>query len=508
MTEPNRTSNGLAFLTFDATLNTNTSMIAQQKLDLSGNATARTFCVDACNLALGRDISGSLLTDSEITDYDSNNLVYLGSNDVNVQKTFLSSNVNSTKSLNQMCNAYDITLGKNNQISIVSYLESEPEPEPEPEPIPEPEPEPEPEPLPEPEPEPEYEIELVGYTISTIAGTGSSGYSGDGGAAIDASLNGAYGVALDSSGNVYIGDTKNNRIRMIDAITGNISTIAGGGSSLGDGGAATSAQLDRPSGLALDSSGNIYIVDTWNYRIRKIDAITGYISTIAGTGIRGYSGDNGAATSAQLNSPYGVDLDSYGNVYIADTNNYRIRKIDASTGNISTIAGTGNYGYSGDGGAATSAQLTNTFGVTLDSYGNVYIADKAAHCIRKIDAITGIISTIAGTGGIGSFGYSGDGGAATSAQLRNPFGVALDSSGNVYIADSGNQRIRKVDVSTGIISTIAGTGSSGYSGDGGAATSAKLNQTQALTLDSSRNVYIADNKNHIIRKLTPIYGKI
>ena len=138
MTEPNRTTNGVAYMTFDATLNTNASMIAQQKLDLSGNATARTFCVDACNLALGRDISGSLLTDSEITDYESNNLVYLGSNNVNVQKTFLSSNINSTKSLNQMCNAYDITLGKNNQIPIVSYLESEPEPEPEPEPIPEP----------------------------------------------------------------------------------------------------------------------------------------------------------------------------------------------------------------------------------------------------------------------------------------------------------------------------------------------------------------------------------
>ena len=459
MPEPNRTSNGVAYMTFDATLNTNASMIAQQKLDLSGNTTARTFCVDAFNLSAKRDISGSLLTDSEITDYESNNLVYLGSNDVNVQKTFLNNKINASIAQHIACNAYNITLGRNNQIPIVSNLQSEPEPEPEPEPIPEPEPEPEP-------------VLIISYNISTIA-TG---------------LNQPWGVAADSSGNVYIADRNSHSIKKIDASTGIISTIAGTGSRgySGDGRAATSAQLNEPIGVALDSSGNVYISDTYNHRIRMIDVSTGIISLIAGTGSMGYSGDGGTATSTRLYYPAGVALDSSGNVYIADIYNNRIRKVSASDGKISTIAGTGSTGYSGDGGAATSAKLYYPYGVALDSSGNVYIADTENNRIRKVSASDSKISTIA-TG------------------LNVPHGLASDSYGNVYIADSENNRIQMIDVN-GVVSTIAGTGSRGYSGDGGAATSAQLKAPRGVALDSSGNVYIGDYWNDRIRKLTPIYG--
>ncbi|MEK5468799.1 S-layer homology domain-containing protein [Paenibacillus sp. FSL R7-0210] len=333
------------------------------------------------------------------------------------------------------------------------------------------------------------------YIISRVAGTGTNGYSGDGGAATSAQLYRPYGVAVDSSGNVYIADTDTHRIRKVDT-TGNINTLAGTGTGgyLGDGGAATSARLKNPYGVAVDSSGNVYIADTFNHRIRKLDR-TGTISTLAGTGTGGYSGDGGAATSARLNYPYEVAVDSSGNVYIADTFNHRIRKVD-TTGNISTLSGTGTEGYSGDGGAATSAQLNKPYGVAVDSSGNVYIADTINHRIRKVDK-TGNISTLSGTG---TEGYSGDGGAATSAQLNKPYGVAVDSSGNVYIADTINHRIRKV-YTTGNISTLAGTGIGGYSGDGGVATSASLNYPYRVVVDSSGNVYIADYGNSMIRKL-------
>ena len=472
MTEPTRTSTGIAYLTYDATLNTDASMIIQQKLDLSGNTTAQTFCENAFDLAAGEDISGALLSDSDITDYNSNNLVYLGSNDVNVQKTFLNNKLNSSIAQNIACNAYEMTLGKNNQIPLVSNLK---------------------------------ELQIIGYNISTIAGTGTSWYSGDGGAATSAQLELPYDVDLDSSGNVYIASSGDHRIRMIDASTGIISTIAGTGTKgySGDNGAATLAQLNLPYGVVLDSSRNVYIADTSNSRIRKIDMSTGIISTIAGTGIYGYSGDGGPATSAKLGGPYGVALNSSGNVYIGDTGNNRIRMIDASTGIITTIAGTGSSGYSGDGGAATSAELSTPSGVALNSSGNVYIASLFGCRFRMIDASTGIISTIAGTG---TAGFSGDGGPATNASFKYPSGVVLDSNSNVYIADADNHRVRKIDASTGIISTIAGTGTSGYSGDGGAATSAKLKNPSGVALDSSGNVYIADKSNYRIRKLTPIYG--
>ena len=342
------------------------------------------------------------------------------------------------------------------------------------------------------------QVALTPGTISTAAGNGSYGYSGDGGAATSAKLSQPYGVAVDSAGNIYIADEGNYSIRKVTVSTGKISTVAGTGTqgSIGDGGAATSAGLSQTFGVAVDSAGNIYIADIDNQRIRKVDT-AGKISTVAGNGTYGYSGDGGAATSAELHSPYGVAVDSAGNIYIADSGNSRIRKVDASTGKISTVAGDGTLGYSGDGGAATSAELYLPQGMTVDSAGNIYIADYYNNRIRKVDT-SGNISTVAGDG---TLGYSGDGGAATSAELYDPSGVAVDSAGNIYIADEYNHRIRKVEASTGKISTVAGNGTGGYSGDGSAATSAELYYPHSVAVDSAGNIYIADDGNNRIRKV-------
>ena len=208
--------------------------------------------------------------------------------------------------------------------------------------------------------------------------------------------------------------------------------------------------LNSPSGVTVDGAGNLYIADTNNHRIRKVDT-SGVITTVAGTGVSGYSGDDGLATAAQLNNPYGVTVDGAGNLYIADRSNHRIRKVDTS-GVITTVAGTGAYGYSGDDGTAITAQLNFPYGVTIDSIGNLYIADSFNHRIRKVDT-SGVITTVAGTGAQGN---SGDGGAATAAQLNSPSNVTVDSAGNLYIADTNNHRIRKVDTS-GVITTVSGT---------------------------------------------------
>ncbi len=336
-------------------------------------------------------------------------------------------------------------------------------------------------------------------TIDTYAGTGVAGYSGDGGAATAADLNGPGDVALDSAGNIYIADTANHRIRRVDAVTGIIVTIAGTGTPgySGDGGPATSAGIDSPEGVAVDSAGNIYIADTANHSIRRIDAATGDIDTVAGSGgPPGYSGDGGPATAAKLRTPKAVAVDSAGNIYIADTANDAIRKVDAASGTIETVAGTGSPGFSGDGGPATAAMINKPGGVAVDSAGNIYIADTANNRIRKVDAATGIIDTIAGTG---QPGYGGDGGPATLARMSKPGDVAVDPAGDLYIA--GNDTIRKVDAVTGIIYTVAGTSNTGYAGDGGPATDADLDDPQGVAVDAAGNIYIADTDNHRIRKV-------
>ncbi|WP_344827463.1 T9SS type A sorting domain-containing protein [Rurimicrobium arvi] len=335
-------------------------------------------------------------------------------------------------------------------------------------------------------------------TINTVAGVGTSSFSGDGAAATLAELAQPVSVAKDASGNIYISDQGNHRIRKVTVSTGVITTIAGSSTSgySGDGGAATSAKLYYPAGIAVDGSGNVYIADQANQRVRKVTASTGVITTIAGTGTAGFSGDGSAASSAQLNNPVAVAVDGSGNVYISDQYNQRIRKITASTGNISTVAGTGTYGYSGDGGAATSATLKNPAGLRVDASGNIFVADLFNHVIRKITASTGYISTVAGSG---TSGFSGDGGSATSANLNYPVDVDVDDSGNIYIAVQYSHRIRRVRAATGVISTMAGTGTAGYSGDGGLATAANLNYPSGLTSDGGGNLYVADRENHRIR---------
>ena len=343
--------------------------------------------------------------------------------------------------------------------------------------------------------------------INTIAGktaivsnavTVVFGYSGDGGAATSAALAGPAGVAVDSAGNVYIATYADNRIRKITASSSNnISTFAGnsGYGFAGDGGPATSSQLSAPRGIGLDSSGNLYLADRWNNRIRKIAG--GNITTIAGNGQMSFGGDFGAATSAQLSAPDGVAVDNAGNIYISDFLNNRVRMVTPS-GVISTYAGNGNSGFSGDGGPATSAQLSQPAGLAVDAAGNLYIADSNNSAVRKVTP-SGIISTVAGTGG--SQGYSGDGAAATAAKMMAPMGVAVDPAGNLYIADFYGW-IRKVTSSTGVISTIAGNGSIGYSGDGGPATAAQFYYPVSVALDLSGNVYVADSNNGAVRMIS------
>ena len=338
-------------------------------------------------------------------------------------------------------------------------------------------------------------------TITTIAGTGEFVFSGDGGPAIQAALNLPSGVAVDGAGNLFIADTGNHRIRKVDA-SGVISTVAGISFGFGgDGGPAVDARLSDPSDVAVDGAGNLYIADRFNNRIRKVDA-SGVISTVAGSGgfgfgSFGFGGDGGPATAARLNRPSGVAVDGAGNLFIADDDNNRIRKVDAA-GIITTVAGTGESGFSGDGGPAVDAGLNGPSGVAVDGAGNLFIADGYNSRIRKVDA-SGVISTVAGI----SFGFGGDGGPAVDARLLGPSDVAVDGAGNLYVADAGNRRVRRIDTA-GVISTIAGMGESGFSGDGGPATAARLNYPSGVAVDGAGNLFIADTGNDLVRKLTPV----
>lgn len=328
--------------------------------------------------------------------------------------------------------------------------------------------------------------------VNTAAGTGAAGYTGDAGPATAATLAGPAAVAYDSAGNLFLADANNHVIRKIST-AGIITTIAGTGIEgfSGDGAAATAAQLDTPTGVAVDSSGNIYIADSHNHRIREVSG--GTITTFAGTGTPGFSGDNAAATAAQLDTPTGVAVDAGGNVFIADTDNNRIREV--SHGVIVTIAGDGEEFYAGDGAAATAAALDSPTGVAVDAGGNVYIADRLNHRIRRVS--NGIITTLAGSG---AAGFSGDGAAPSAAALSRPSGVSIDSAGNVYIADTGNQRIR--EVGGGAIATIEGSGLQGSGGDAGLSTAAVLNSPRSVATDALGNLAIADTLNQRVRSGT------
>jgi hypothetical protein len=325
-----------------------------------------------------------------------------------------------------------------------------------------------------------------------VAGSGVDGYSGDGGPATSAALRAPAGVTF-SGGNLMVADSYAHTVRNVDS-GGTISTLAGTGVSgfSGDGGPATAARLGQPGDVVKDAAGNLYIADFLNSRIRKV-APDGTINTFAGTGSFGYTGDSGPALLARLASPVGLDIDAAGNLYVADVGNHTVRRITPA-GIISTVAGNGSGGSTGDGGPATSAQLYEPADVTLDDAGNLYVPEYSGHRVRKV-ATTGTISTIAGTG---SSGYSGDGGPALLAQMSAPTGVAVDSQGQVFVAERNNHVIRKID-SSGTITRVAGTGFSGYSGDGGPATLAQLQTPARVTLGPGGDFYISDFGNHRVR---------
>ncbi len=292
-------------------------------------------------------------------------------------------------------------------------------------------------------------------TVTNYAGTASGGFSGDGGDATAAQIYAPVDASTDGHGNIYVADYGNNRIRRIDPSTGIISTVAGGGSTLGDGGPATAASLYLPTDICFDKFNNMYIADCANDRIRKVSAATGIITTIAGTGTIGFSGDGGPATAAKINHPGGICLDTAGNVYFGGNDCY-IRKITVATGIISTLIGNGSSGYTGDGGPSTAGRISYPRGLCTDLNCNLYIADNNNNVVRKINAATGIVTTFAGTG---TSGYSGDGGQATNAHLNDPHDICLDPMGNLCIADYANGRIRKVKLSSGIINGYATVGS-------------------------------------------------
>lgn len=319
--------------------------------------------------------------------------------------------------------------------------------------------------------------------------------------ATSSALNLPMGVAVDGAGNLYISDTGNNRIRKVDSL-GNITTIAGNSEIsgfTGDGGAAINAQISAPSAILIDGAGNLFFADTGNDAIREINSITGNISTIAGTlGTAGYAGDGVAATSALLSAPEGIAFDASGNLYIADTANSCIRKVD-DLGNITTIAGTATAGFVGDGGPAVSSQLDQPWSVAVGPDGNIYVSDLGNNRIRRINTSTGIISTVAGNG---NASYAGDGGSALSASLNSPTGIAVDPAGNFYIADSENNVVRKVNCVNGNISTIAGNGTAVFGGDGFNATAAGLYIPYSVAIDAAGDLFIADRLDLRIREVS------
>ncbi|MGH9000080.1 MAG: NHL repeat-containing protein [Acidimicrobiia bacterium] len=350
--------------------------------------------------------------------------------------------------------------------------------------------------------------------VDTVAGVSPAGFSGDGGPATEAQMHEPRMTTFDVGGNMYIADTFNQVIRKVDT-AGTISTIAGKFTGFvareeadctenfaGDGGPATEATLSCPHSLAVDEAGNVYIADSANHAIRRVDT-SGVITTVAGTGGKtGDAGDGGPATAAKLQGPKGIALDGSGGLLIADSGNDRIKRLDLTTGVITTVAGTGDSGDSGDGGPATAARLTEPRTIAVGPDGSLYIAAPKAHRVRRVDP-SGTITTYAGTG---TAGFSGDGGPAGAARLDMPRGVAVDGAGNVYVADSQNQRIRRVDPA-GTMTTVAGRGESCYfsssnnCGDGGPPLQAGFATPRAVDLDGTDTLYVTDTFNERVRRV-------
>lgn len=336
----------------------------------------------------------------------------------------------------------------------------------------------------------------VAGRITTVAGTGEPGYTGDGGAATQARLREPFMCAFDAQGHLFVVEATNHRVRRIDAHSGVITTVAGTGAAgyTGDGTAATQATLNQPYALTIDADNTLYIVDRLNAAIRKIDMTTGIITTVAGTGEPGSGGDGGPGIAAQLREPNDCCLDGHGGLLIADVQDQRIRRLELHTGIITTVAGNGDKVRSGDGRPAIAASLFGARAVCVDSHGTLYICEREGNGIRKVDR-AGIMSTFAGTG---ERGYSGDGGLALRATWGAPKALRCDRHDNVIVVDTENHAIRRIEVATGIVTTIAG-GHQGSDGDGGPATAAGLDRPHGCALDAQGNLFIADSNNHRVR---------
>jgi DNA-binding beta-propeller fold protein YncE len=337
------------------------------------------------------------------------------------------------------------------------------------------------------------------WLISTVAGTGVQGYAGDGGPATQALLNNPFDLAFDPAGNLCFSDTYNHCIRRIDARSGVITTIAGTGEEgfSGDGGPATSARMNQPYGMVIDRTGNVYVADRLNGRVRRIDGASGVITTLAGDGSAKYSGDGGASAHAGLAEPNGLALDrAHRNLFITDVADHRVRVIDLASGVITTFAGTGNARHAGDGGPAAAADVFGARAVALAPDDSLYIMERQGSSIRRVR--NGIIETVAGTG---ARGYGGDGHDARHAVFNAPKEMAVDPAGNLFVVDTENHVIRLIDTQSWIVTTIAGNGEAGPGGDGGPAHLASLARPHGAVVGADGAVYIGDSENHRVRKL-------
>lgn len=346
---------------------------------------------------------------------------------------------------------------------------------------------------------------MAEWIIATVVGTGEKGFAGDGGPASAARLNGPFDVAFDSAGSLYFSDTFNHRIRRVDARTGIITTVAGNGDGGygGDGGPASAASLNEPYGIVLDRAGNVFIADRLNRRVRRVDAASGVITTLAGTGNAADGGDGGPAAQAGLAEPNGLALDPTQRLlYIADVADHRVRVVDLQTGLIATFAGSGAAEHGGDDGPAREARLFGARAVKVAPDGTVYILERQGSSLRAVDPASGVIKTIAGTTGRG---YSGDGEPALAAVFDAPKEMALAPDGNLLIVDTENHAIRQIDKIGGVVTTIAG-GRQGGGGDGGPASAAGLDRPHGAVIGPDGAIYIGDTNNHRIRKLTRAMG--
>jgi DNA-binding beta-propeller fold protein YncE len=339
------------------------------------------------------------------------------------------------------------------------------------------------------------------WIITTAVGTGEPGYRGDGGLAAEALLNGPFDVGFDAPSNLYFSDTFNHCIRRVDARTAVITTCAGCGEAgySGDGGPAIHARFNEPYGIALDKAGNVYIADRHNHCVRRVDGASGIVTSFAGNGSSGFGGDDGAASRAGMVEPNGVAFDpAQQRLFITDVADHRVRVVDLASGIIRTFAGTGAAEHGGDGGPASAAGVHGARAVKVAADGTVYILERQGSTLRAVDPRSGIITTVAGTG---ARAYSGDDGPAIAAEFNAPKELAIDREGNLLIVDTENHAIRLVDIRSGIVVTIAGSGRQGGDGDGGPARAAALDRPHGAAVAADGSIYIGDTNNHRIRRL-------